>query len=273
MYLRTRNGNEQTEAALSPLLGELSEARSAEERIYEDDFAKVLAVLTGTSRWQQYISNNLRVARQNLPRRPFRIVNSKEFAQTMIAMGEQGDLSHIAGVTDKRTGIITMQEFFGINSRATYLGAALHEAVHMVSHPPGRGGVPHSTAFKFLGEGLLEGFVECVTREILNGNGITLPGPDKRGHMQRVPVALALLRQLGVPPLARLLFEGDFLQFLPMVNSLFSPAGWHEIKILTTANNPQRAIQRMNELRAVQAPQRLHELRHQSSQAPRPTPP
>ncbi len=273
MYFRTRNGLGQTEAALSPLLGALSAARSAEERIYEDDFEKVLAVLTGPSRWQQYIQDNLRVARQNLPRRPFRIVNSKEFAQTMIALGEQGDLSHIAGVTDKRTGIITMQEFFGLNSHATYLGAALHEAVHMVSHPPGRGGVSHSTAFGILGPGLLEGLVECVTREILNANNIAPAGADKRGHTQRVPVALALLRQLGVPPLAGLLFEGDFRQFLALAHSLFSVTGWQEIGSLTTANNPRRAIQRMNELRAVQEQKRLHELRHQSSQTPRPTPP
>jgi hypothetical protein len=273
MYLRTTDSIGQPLGAFSTRLGALSAVRSAEERIYEDDFEKVLSVLTSPSRWQQYTQKNLRLARQNLPSRPFRIVSSKDFAQTMIALGEQGDLGHIAGVSDKRAGIITMQEFFGINSRATYLGAALHEAVHLVSHPPGRGRVPRSTAFGALGGGLLEGLVECITREILTANKIALPGPDKRGHLQRVPVAVAMLQQLGVPPVAGLLFDGDFRQFLPLVHSLFSVTGWQEIQSLTTANNPRRAIQRMNELRAVQEQTRLHELRHQSSQIPRPTPP
>jgi hypothetical protein len=227
--------------------------RSAEDRIYEDDFEAVLAVLAGASPWQEYIRDNLRVARRNLPRRPFRIVSSKEFAQTL---GRGGDVGHAAGVTDKRTGIITMLEFFGVNSRATFLGAALHETVHLVSHPAGRGRQPRSTAWPILGEGLLEGLVECITGDILSAQGIALARPDRRGHQQRAPVARELLRTHGVPLLARVLFAGDFRQFLMVMNHMYSVVGWTEIKRLTTANNPARAIQRMNELRAVEEQRR-----------------
>ena len=124
MYVRTRDGLGQGQATWSTLLAEHSDFRSAEDRIYEDGFEAVLAVLAGVSPWQEYIRGNLHLARQNLPRRPFRIVSSKEFAETMKALGRGGDIAHTPGVTDKRAGIITMLEFFGVNSRATFLGAA-----------------------------------------------------------------------------------------------------------------------------------------------------
>jgi len=254
-------------------LGAFAETHSAEERIREDDFESVLRVLAGPSPWQQFIVTNLRVARQNIPSRPFRVVSAKEFERTMRALGEQGDLGHTPGVTDKRTGVITMQEFFGMNSHATYLGAALHEAVHLVSHPPGRANRQHSTAWGIVGEGLLEGLVECVTVDILNTQRIALARPKMRGHVQRLPVAIELLRGLGVPLLGRVLFEGDFRQFLLLMHHTYSVRGWQEIQSLTTANNPRRAIQRMNELRAVQEQQRREELRIRMRQIPSRTPP
>jgi hypothetical protein len=269
MYVRTRDGLGQGQATWSTLLAEHSDFRSAEDRIYEDGFEAVLAVLAGVSPWQEYIHGNLRLARQNLPRRPFRIVSGKEFAETMKALGRGGDIAHTPGVTDKRAGIITMLEFFGVNSRATFLGAALHETVHLVSHPAGRGRLPHSTAWPILGEGLLEGLVECITRDILSAQAIALARPSKRGHEPRVPVARVLLRNVGVPLLARVLFAGDFHQFVMVMNHTYSPAGWMEIRRLTTANDPAGAIQRMNELRASEEQRHNTELKRLFSQIPR----
>jgi hypothetical protein len=268
MYVIIRDELGQAQESWSTLQADLSGFRSAEDRVSEDDFEAVLTVLAGASPWQEYIRENLRVARQNLPRRPFRIVGSEEFIQTMRALGEGDDMAHIPGVTDKRAGIITMQEFFGRNSHATFLGAALHEAVHLVSHPPGRSRTQHSTAWGILGEGLLEGLVECVTRDILSAQGIALARPRMRGHEQRVPVARELLRSLSVPLLARVLFVGDFQQFLMVMNRTYSPAGWTEIKMLTTSNNPARAIQRMNELRAVEEQRHIEDLKRRFSRIP-----
>ena len=264
MYLRT--------PPFEQTLGAFSETRSAEERIREGDFESVLKVLAGPSPWQQFIVPNLRVARQNIPSRPFRVVNRTEFEQTMRALGDQSDVGHIPGVTDKRTGIITMQEFFGINSHATFLGAALHETVHLVSHPSGRANRQHSTAFGIVGEGLLEGIVECVTIDILNAQRITLARQSMRGHTRRLPVAIELLRLFSRPLIGRVLFEGDFQQFLLLMHHTFSVRGWQEIQTLTTANNPQRAIQRMSELRAAQERQRNTELQNRMRQTPARTP-
>jgi SAM-dependent methyltransferase len=268
MYLIMRDelGNAYEDGSM--LQGDLAGFRSAEDRVYEDDFDAVLAVLAGDSPWQEYIRESLRVARQNLPRRPFRVVNSEEFVRTMQALGESGDMTHIPGVTDKRAGIVTMQEFFGKNSHQTFLGAALHEAVHLVSHPPGRSGKQHSTAWGILGEGLLEGLVECVTRDILTAQRIALARPGLLGHQQRVPVARALLRSLSVPLLARVLFGGEFQQFLLVMNHTYSPAGWTEIKTLTTANNPARAIQRMSELSAMEEQRHTEELKRRFNRIP-----
>ena len=146
MYLIMRDELGPAHDSWPSFYGDLSGYRSGEDRVYENDFEAVLAVLAGPSQWQEHIRESLRVARQNLPRRAFRIVNSEEFVRTMRALGESGDMAHIPGVTDKRAGIITMQEFFGKNSHQTFLGAALHEAVHLVSHPPGRSEKQHSTA-------------------------------------------------------------------------------------------------------------------------------
>jgi SAM-dependent methyltransferase len=261
MYLIMRDKLGQAHESWPTFQGTLSGYRSGEDRIYEEDFEAVLAVLAGPSPWQEDIRESLRIARHNLPRRAFRIVNSDEFVRTMRALGESGDMTHIPGVTDKRAGIITMQEFFGKNSHQTFLGAALHEAVHLVSHPPGRSGKQHSTAWGILGEGLLEGLVECVTRDILSAQRIALARPSLLGHQQRVPVARALLRSLSVPLLARVLFGGDFQQFLMVMNHTYSPAGWVEIKMWTTANEPVRAIQRMSELSAIEEQRRNQDLK------------
>ncbi len=265
MYLGTRNPFGQTPDVTSTLQGTLGGARTAEERIREGDFEKVLAVLAGPSPWQQYIRESLRLARQNLPSRPFRVLSRREFEQIM---GPDVDVSHTPGVTDKRTGTISMLEYFGGSSQATYLHAALHEAVHLVSHPPGRGGRLHSTAWTPFGEGLLEGIVECVTIDILNEQHIALARPEMRGHQQRLPVAIEMLRRLSRPLLARVLFEGDYQQFILLMHHFYSVTGWEEIKSLTTANNPRRAIQRMNELRAAQEQRRRDELRVKMQQIP-----
>jgi hypothetical protein len=253
MYLRTITYPSRVQANYSALHGELSEARSAGERIREDQFGEVLKVLAGKSPWQPFITKNLAAIKNKLPKRPFRVVSRKEFEAVL-----GRDAGHIPGVTDKRTGVITMLEFFGGNSHATFLGAALHEAVHLVSHPPGGSRAGQSTAMGTLDEGLLEGLVECVTADILTSQGITLAEKEKRGHQRRVPVAKALVDRFGVPLLGRLLFQGDFSTFTFQMILAFSKDGWEEIKRRTKANDdPQRTIARMNELIAMQQRIRL----------------
>lgn len=238
------------------LHGELSGYQTAEDPVFDGAFESVLRVLEGPSRWQTYISRNLLIARKNLPPRPFRIVDIKQFTATMTALGRGSNIRHFPGVTDKRTGVITMQEW-GTNSKSTYLGAALHEAIHLVSHPPQQRRL-HSTASTHIGDGLLEGLVEYVTVDILNHQKIApARNPKMRGHEEGRQIAAAVLGPLGVPILARLLFDGDPLPVVRQMNHTFSVTGWQEIQGLTTAivsgsstTSATDAIKRADELRA-----------------------
>ena len=89
MYLIMRDELGPAHDSWPSFYGDLSGYRSGEDRVYENDFEAVLAVLAGPSQWQEHIRQSLRVARQNLPRRAFRVVNSEEFVRTMRALGER----------------------------------------------------------------------------------------------------------------------------------------------------------------------------------------
>jgi hypothetical protein len=241
--------------------------RSAEEPIGDGEFESVLKVLTGPSSWQPYLVENLRLARKTLPARPFRVVKLAEFENVMQALGHTGSVRNIAGVTDKRTGVITMLEW-RVNSGQTFLGAALHEAVHLVSHPPGRGTDSLSTANAPLGPGLLEGLVECVTIDILKEQRIALARTSMRGHLQRLPVAIAALRGFGPHVLSRLLFKGDASQLEAFMVHIYSQAGWNAIRAATTDNQPQRAMQIMKLFRERQEQERNEQLKKLFKQTP-----
>jgi hypothetical protein len=249
------------------LQGFFGENRTAEEPIREGDFGTVLKVLAGPSPWQNFIVPNLTIARRHLPSRPFRIVKHRAFIDVMAALGDSGSTSNIPGVTDKNTGIITMQEWLGVNSQATFLGAALHEAVHMVAAPPEQKR-SRTFGYSIFGEGLSEGLTECITIDILRAQRIALAREKWRGHLPRLKVAIALLLPLGVPMLGDVMFKANFQPFMRLMHQTYSVQGWEEIKRLTTENKPDQAIQRMNQLRAQQ-----QRNRQPQPQPPRPTQP
>src|SRR5262245_33778462 len=227
--------------------------RSAEDRVHQDKFKDVLAVLAGRSRWREYIGPNLEEARANIPGNAFQIVAGKKFTEVMARVDETDDLGSTSGVTFKDEGVIYLQEWFGISSQATFLGAALHETVHLVSHYAGRGPKKHSTAWYYLGQGLLEGLVEVVTEDILQAQGTPLAAPKWRGHTDRVPVVRQLLEVesvpfFSVPFFAKILFGGHFQHLVEMTEA-YTPAGWAQIKQLTTANHPEAALRKIAEMR------------------------
>ncbi len=258
-YLYRTTPQQHPWARQSSTLAGFSGFQSAEEPVFEGGFNSVLKVLAGPSPWQQYILPNLAIARKNLPAKPFSIVSLREYSDLLTNRGITGSDRNIPGFTDKQTGAITMQEW-GPNTKSTFLGAALHEAVHLVSHPPQQRSV-NSTAFGILGQGLHEGMVECVTLDILLAQRIALAKPSMRGHQQRLQVAVALLRTLSIPLMARVLFGGDRSQFEAVVHHTYSVNGWHEIKTHTTNNDPKLALERMKFWRADQ--QRVFRIRLQ----------
>jgi hypothetical protein len=230
--------------------------KSAEDRVDDSDFQKILDVLGGPSPWQQDIAPNIAKLKTNGAKSPFQIVDSKSYDTVMAALGQTGDNHHTPGVTDKKLGRITMLESFGVNSHAARFGHALHEAVHLVSDPPGVSSKEHSTAMNLLGEGLLEGLVEAVTEDILNAQKIALARASLRGHTERVPVARVLIKDLGTSLLGRLLFGGDQQNFAKAAFATYSQAGWTEIVQLTTANHRDTAIKKMEDYRLAEIQKR-----------------
>lgn len=219
--------------------GALAAPPSAKERIRADEFGLVLKILTGPSPWQSLIQRNL--SQINVTANTFRVVDRKEYGRVLQEFGLEDD-GHIPGVTNKKTGVITMVEFFGGNSQATFLGAALHEAVHLVSDPPGGSKLGKSSAKSHLGEGFLEGLVEHISVTILKRQGFTPAPAELSGHAKRLPVAEALVKAIGPRLPGELLFEGIFVNFLQVVNDVFRPKLWDDIKKLTTAGETKRAL-------------------------------
>jgi hypothetical protein len=246
---------------------------SGDDRVYEGDFGRVLDVLASPSPWQEFILDNLKVARKKAS---FHVKKIADFDNVMNRLGYTQSNSRIPGVTDKNTGAITMQEW-GLNTDSTLLLWALHEAVHLVSHPPEQGS-PHSTAFAFqsLGEGLCEGLVEMVAEDILTAPSQALGLPkdkNKLGHHRRLAIMRALCGDMdgAVRPeqqertallprtsytfWARALFKGESDQVALVMSYWYSSGGWGAIKNFAIADDDgsmERALKLIPELRQAQ---------------------
>jgi hypothetical protein len=222
---------------------------SGSEFVHEHEFKNVLEVLEGPSRWRDYIRPNLAIARAKISSKTFKIVSRGKFDEVLAGLGNP--VPDAAGVTNKLAGEITMKEW-GDDSSKTYLLAALHECVHWVSHPAEQG-KPHSTAFATLGSGLLEGVVECVTEDILNAQGLTLPSDRSgmRGYTEGIAaIAREFLDHSSVPFYARALFQGNGDQLTAVYNFIYSEVGWKLIRNVISAGRLQDARQLMTRFRS-----------------------
>lgn len=206
------------------------------------DISDVLKVLEGgSSRWREYIVPNLKIAKSSP--RSFQVLSVSKF-KSKTSYG-----TDIPGVTYKQTGDIIMQQWSRPDT--TYLSAALHECVHLVSDPA-KQGTKDSSALVPLGIGLLEGLVEVVTEDILLDQRIALAKDTMRGHQKRVVVVRELLKTMSVVPFARTLFFGDSAQLTAIMEGIYSRAGWQTIKNITSANQPDMVFRQMREFSAKQ---------------------
>lgn len=214
---------------------------SGGDPVQDFEFGDVLDVLGGRSPWQSYIAPNLQIAKSSP--KSFTVLDTDAFKQ------KTGYGTSVPGVTYKKTGDIIMQQW-GAAGR-TYLGAALHECVHLVSDPA-RQGTPDSTALLPLGMGLLEGLVEAITEDILTAQGMSLASDRMRGHQKRAPIVRELLKTTSIPFFARVLFQGDSAQFNMVMEYIYSKAEWNRIRAFATAERTQDALQLMQKARAAQ---------------------
>lgn len=207
--------------------------------VHQSDLSDVLKVLAGPSPWKEYIEPNLRVAKA--AKHSFTVLPSVKFSE------QTGHGANTPGVTFKRNGSIIMQEWG--RKETSYLSAVLHECVHWVSDPAKQGS-EHSTAWDAMGEGILEGLVECITEDILTEQKIGLArNENQRGHQKRVRVVRELLKTTSVPFFARALFRGELTQWCQVMEFVYSPIGLQHIRNFTGANVPDLALNAMKEWR------------------------
>ncbi len=220
---------------------------SGEDLVSASEFDYILDLLKVRSDWQEYILPNLKTAKSSP--RSLQVLSVSDY-QDKTKMG-----TNIPGITYKQTGDIITQQWNMGTDRKTFLSAALHECVHLISHPPEQK-AKFSTAYTKLGEGLSEGLVELVTKDILATNQITLPGVRKLGHEQRVQVVKELVRQIRIPLLARVLFLGDDRQLSMVMEFTYSKPGWMAIKAGATSQEAKKVIALMNDLQKAETEKR-----------------
>ena len=123
---------------------------SAERNITEKDAPHIFTILGGPSPWQQFLRRNLVAHKKDLPARPIRIVTDGEFAGKYNGIFGQSPPTDAQGFVDRASATIYLREFPARNFNQTKAGLALHEAVHLFSHPPGRSNRLRATAYGLL---------------------------------------------------------------------------------------------------------------------------
>ena len=210
---------------------------SASDRVsvFDVDFIAVRQVLEGSSRWQKYIGPNVEPAIKKYGHNTFSIVSAENFKQM------KGTLdSETMAYTDK---VKAQMWFVEINKgeAETLVVSALHELVHLVSHPPLQGN--RITAWGFLNDGLGEGLTQVVTEDIFEAQGIKKYFKPVYG--ERVAVVRKLIDRFDVGPFGDALFGGAVKSLQPLLDA-YGSEGMKQIKSFATANNSKKAIEYMD---------------------------
>jgi hypothetical protein len=249
-----------------PTKSEHPKFTKGDDPVFRDDFDAVIDVLKGPSRWKRFICPNVIIAQNSGKDEPsgkfkdltFRIDSSEDLERDAHARGYHLP-KDAAAFTAKTEGKIFMLDWQG--THATYLLAALHECVHLVSDPASQG-TKVSTASHYLSPGLLEGLVEAVAEDILSSQNIPLPRNDK-GHVYR----LAIVRELMCVSFDRgrkrairspqdldlwgyLLFQGN-PRIIDQMPSIYSYKGWEDIKNLAWSDGPENARKAISFIKSV----------------------
>jgi hypothetical protein len=216
---------------------------SAERHITEQDASKIFVILCGPSRWQPIIRFNMQGHFKDLPaQRPIRIVTDGEFAGKYKAIFSTPAGADAQGFVDRRNATIYLKEFPAGNQGGSLVGLALHEAVHLFSHAPGKSNQLRSTAFSFLGVGLLEGLTQVVTEDIQTTQGIT-PLPDRwQAYKEYTPVARQFIRVFTTAVVGDAYFGGNLTRLLRAIEQRWTFEGFQNLKNLTNKKETEKAL-------------------------------
>jgi hypothetical protein len=228
---------------------------SAERDITESDAGHILTILGGPSPWQQYLQPNLAAYRKTLPAKPLRICDASEFVRGYSRIFGESPPVNAQGFVDRRNGIMVLKEFPSGNRGKTKVGLALHEAVHLFSHPPGKSNQLRATSYGMLDRGLIEGITQVVTEDILAQQGISPLRERWQVYESLTPIARRFMNSFS-PMVAEAYFNG---RLRPLINAI--QGRW-------TVRGLQRVIALANQQQTIPALDLIGAL----NQAPRVTP-
>ena len=232
--------------------------KTGDDPVEAQDLPAVMEILKGPSPFSKVINDNVSKMASSLRHTSFR------FTKAVLDSTQRTELQDLAkdhalgntistqimGFTDKASGEIFLQEYQPRTAN-TYLQAALHECVHLVSSPVD-GSSANSTARGVLDRGLEEALVEWVAQCILKHQNIPrTTDPGKRPFEKQISVLQALM--LRIPDIGLwggLLFSGTGgIQAVVLKHFDIHPASvdpktkvsvpsqataWEWIKLLTT---------------------------------------
>jgi hypothetical protein len=215
---------------------------SAERNITENDAPHIFTILGGPSPWQRYLQRNLAAHKKDLPPRPMRIVTEGEFAKRYSGVFGQPPSTDAQGFVDRRTATIILREFPARNFNQTKAGLALHEAVHLFSHPPGRSNQLRATAYGLLEQGLLEGLTQIVTEDIQAAQCIRPLRSDWQAYKEYIPVARRFIQVFTPALVADAYFNGSVTPLINAITRRWTVDAFRRVRQLTNQKNTQAAL-------------------------------
>jgi len=217
---------------------------SAERHITEQDAPQIFALLCGPSLWQPFFRSNLNAHLQSIPKqRPIRIVTDGEFARKYKDVFNAPAPQDAQGFVDRRNATIYLKEFPAGNFGRSLVGIALHEAVHLFSHPPGRSNQLRAFAYDFLGVGLLEGITQVITEDIQTAHCIQPLRERWQPYKDYLPVARELIRIFTPAIVGDAYFNGNVTRLLRAIEGRWNFPSFRRLRTLTDQKNKDQAMQ------------------------------
>jgi hypothetical protein len=242
MYISTALAESQSTCKVQPPFS------SAERNITEKDASIIFRILGGLSPWQYYLQRNLTAHMKDLPGRPMQIVTDGEFAKKYKGIFGQAPPANAQGFVDRRNATIYLREFPAKNFNQTKAGLALHEAVHLFSHPPGKSNALRATTYALLEEGLLEGLTQIITEDILAAQCIRPLRTEWQAYQEYIPVARRFVQVFTPAVVADAYFNGIVNPLINAITRRWTVAEFVKVRRLTNQKKPQQALEAIKTL-------------------------
>src|SRR5215813_972265 len=230
--------------------------------IREDDAGKILAILDGPSRYQDYLKPILTEAKSKLPRKFLRIVTSEQEVPAHLRgrFVKVGD-KVVGGTIDRPNGTIYMLPPPG-RSSDTRLEFALHEAIHLIAHPftnlvdedtfkskYGNSCIPLNDVGSFQRKycfGFGEGATQAITEHIMADQGISKT-QDERPYKEFTPVVLKLISIFSADRVARAYLWGEIKEFTDALEFRWGP-NWLSVARFAATGDTKRTLRYIDQL-------------------------